>query len=339
MAHIVCTGMKRGAAVAIPILFLIAGCGSSRQEMMAKGQLERARSVYSQARTDRDVQTYAPVPLTDAGKALGAAEQAWCANKKEHLGYIAEKKSRIAVAVAEGKVAEREIDRLNQETAKLMAEKCAQELRLSRKEAEQAKSWAAAEAEKAKEALREAEQAKSWAAAEAEKAKEARREAEQARSVARAEAEKAERIKAEADQLMKELSDLQAKQTERGILIRMTDVLFETGKSNLSLEVMRSVDKLTEFLEKHPNRYVLIEGHTDSIGGDELNLALSQKRADAVKERLVAKGVAEKRTTTRGYGKKYPLASNETPAGRQQNRRVEVIILNEGVKPESQLRD
>lgn len=318
MAHIVCTGMKRGAAVAIPILFLIAGCGSSRQEMMAKGQLERARSVYSQARTDRDVQTYAPVPLTDAGKALGAAEQAWCANKKEHLGYIAEKKSRIAVAVAEGKVAEREIDRLNQETAELMAEKCAQELRLSRKEAEQAKSWAAAEAEKAKEA---------------------RREAEQARSVARAEAEKAERIKAEADQLMKELSDLQAKQTERGILIRMTDVLFETGKSNLSLEVMRSVDKLTEFLEKHPNRYVLIEGHTDSIGGDELNLALSQKRADAVKERLVAKGVAEKRTTTRGYGKKYPLASNETPAGRQQNRRVEVIILNEGVKPESQLRD
>ena len=318
MAHIVCTGMKRGAAVAIPILFLIAGCGSSRQEMMAKGQLERARSVYSQARTDRDVQTYAPVPLTDAGKALGAAEQAWCANKKEHLGYIAEKKSRIAVAVAEGKVAEREIDRLNQETAELMAQKCAQELRLSRKEAEQAKSWAAAEAEKAKEA---------------------RREAEQARSVARAEAEKAERIKAEADQLMKELSDLQAKQTERGILIRMTDVLFETGKSNLSLEVMRSVDKLTEFLEKHPNRYVLIEGHTDSIGGDELNLALSQKRADAVKERLVAKGVAEKRTTTRGYGKKYPLASNETPAGRQQNRRVEVIILNEGVKPESQLRD
>lgn len=318
MAHIVCTGMKRGAAVAIPILFLIAGCGSSRQEMMAKGQLERARSVYSQARTDRDVQTYAPVPLTDAGKALGAAEQAWCANKKEHLGYIAEKKSRIAVAVAEGKVAEREIDRLNQETAELMAEKCAQELRLSRKEAEQAKSWAAAEAEKAKEA---------------------RREAEQARSVARAEAEKAERIKAEADQLMKELSDLQAKQTERGILIRMTDVLFETGKSNLSLEVMRSVDKLTEFLEKHPNRYVLIEGHTDSIGGDELNLALSQKRADAVKERLVAKEVAEKRITTRGYGKKYPLASNETPAGRQQNRRVEVIILNEGVKPESQLRD
>jgi len=87
------------------------------------------------------------------------------------------------------------------------------------------------------------------------------------------------------------------------------------------------------------NRHVLIEGHTDSIGGDELNLALSQKRADAVKERLVAKGVAEERITTRGYGKKYPLASNETPAGRQQNRRVEVIILNEGVKPESQLRD
>jgi len=101
---------------------------------------------------------------------------------------------------------------------------------------------------------------------------------------------------------------------------------------------MRSVDKLVEFLKKYTNRNVLIEGHTDSVGSDEFNLTLSQKRADSLKEALTGKGIEERRITTVGYGKKYPVASNDTAAGKQQNRRVEVSILNEGVKPETQFR-
>jgi len=139
--------------------------------------------------------------------------------------------------------------------------------------------------------------------------------------------------------MRKELSDLKIRKSECGILFRMPDALFDTGKSNLPPEAIRTVDRLVEFIGNHSNRNVLIEGHTDSIGGDELNLTLSQKRADAVKERLVAKGVAEERITTKGYGKKYPLASNETPAGRQRNRRAELIILYEDMKPESQFRE
>ena len=84
---------------------------------------------------------------------------------------------------------------------------------------------------------------------------------------------------------------------------------------------------------------MLIEGHTDSTGSDELNMTLSQKRADAVKEALTGKGVSADRITTKGYGKKYPVASNDSPAGRSQNRRVEIIILNEGVKAETQFRE
>jgi outer membrane protein OmpA-like peptidoglycan-associated protein len=83
----------------------------------------------------------------------------------------------------------------------------------------------------------------------------------------------------------------------------------------------------------------LIEGHTDSVGSDEYNLDLSKKRAEAVKNALVAKGVGEERITPKGYGKKYPVASNKTSDGRQLNRRVEVVILNEGVKPETQFRE
>jgi outer membrane protein OmpA-like peptidoglycan-associated protein len=80
------------------------------------------------------------------------------------------------------------------------------------------------------------------------------------------------------------------------------------------------------------------EGHTDSVGSEEFNLALSQRRADAVKEVLTAKGVSPERILTKGYGKQFPVASNDTESGRQLNRRVEVLILNEGVDPETMVR-
>jgi outer membrane protein OmpA-like peptidoglycan-associated protein len=83
---------------------------------------------------------------------------------------------------------------------------------------------------------------------------------------------------------------------------------------------------------------LLVEGHTDSVGKDDYNLALSQKRADSVKANLVAEGIEVGRITTVGYGKKFPLASNDTKAGKSQNRRMEVIILNEGVKAETRFR-
>jgi len=206
---------------------------------------------------------------------------------------------------------------MGRETSDLNAEKKTQEARI---------------------AMKQAEEAKAAATAEAERAARAKAEAEQARQAAAAEAERAARAKAEADQLMKEMADLKAKQTERGIVLTMGEVLFATGKSELSAAARQSVNKLADFLQKHPDRNVLIEGHTDSTGSDELNMSLSQKRADAVKEALTGKRVDPRRITAKGYGKKYPVASNDTSAGRSQNRRVEVIILNEGVKPETQFR-
>ena len=115
-------------------------------------------------------------------------------------------------------------------------------------------------------------------------------------------------------------------------------MLFATGKADLSANANKSVAKLAEFLKKNPNRDVLIEGHTDSVGKDDYNLVLSRKRADSVKYKLMADGIEAGRITTVGYGKKFPMASNDTKAGKAQNRRVEVIILNEGVKAESQMR-
>ena len=348
MHSIIDGSMKKKLGLCLGAIFavlLLGGCAPSQQDIIAKDRLDRARSAYSQVKADRNVEAFAPLPFAEAGKALQAAEQAKNSEEKEQLAYLAEKRAQIAAAVAEGRMAERDNDRLSKETADIIAQKRTQEARVAQKEAEQAKLLAMAETEKAVKAKAEAEQARMAAQAESEKAARAKaeaeartREAEQARMATRAESEKAAKAKAEVDQLMRALSDLKAKQTERGIVLTIGDVLFATGKADLSSDAMRSVDKLVEFLQKNPNRNVLIEGHTDSVGSDEFNLPLSQKRADSVQEALTGKGTGQERITAKGYGKKYPVASNETASGKQQNRRVEVIILNEGVKPETQFR-
>ena len=327
------------------LILLLGGCAPSQQEIVAKDRLEKARTAYSQIKADRNVEAFAPLPFAEAGKSLQAAEQAKNTGEKEQLAYLAEKRAQIAASVAAGRMAERDSDRLSRETADMIAQKRTQEARIAQREAEQARLLAMAEGERAAKAKTEAEQARIAAQAESERAVRAKaeaeektREAEQARLAARAESEKAAKAKAEADQLTKELSDLKAKQTERGIILTIGDVLFATDKADLSPDAMRSVDKLVEFLQKYTNRNVLIEGHTDSVGSDEYNLTLSQKRADSLKDALTGKGIAGERITTVGYGKKFPVASNDTVAGRQQDRRVEVSILNEGVKPETQFR-
>jgi OOP family OmpA-OmpF porin len=335
------TSMMKGLRIIIPfslVILTLAGCGSSAQENIARDRLKSARATYAQAKANPDVEAYAPVALIDAGKALQAAEQARDYTTMEHRAYLAEKKSQIAVTLAEGKMAEREAERLRREEAEILIQKREREAELAKKEAERAKWLALEKATEAEKAKMEAEER----AREVEKARdeaEARfREAEAARRAALAEATKARRAKAEVEQLMKELSDLKAQQTERGIVLTIGDVLFATGKADLSPDAIRNVDKLADFLQAHPKRNVLIEGHTDNVGSDEFNLTLSQDRADAVEEQLLARGIDPGRITTKGYGKKYPIATNDTPAGRQQNRRVEVIILNEGVQPETQFR-
>lgn len=380
MTFITLKSMNRGLGILTPLIlliFLMAGCGPSLQEIRARNQLESARRLYGQAKADPNVATYAPDALSEAGKAMQTAEQAKDLAEKnnaqndykelEHRAYLSGKKSQIALTITEEKVREKEIEVLNKEKTEILLQKREQELRLAQKETGQARAMALSEAEKAERArmesearAREAEQARLLASAEsaekerasreaatkAQEAEQARmqaearaREAERARMEAAAKAEEAEKAKAEVDELLNQLSDLKAKQTERGIVLTMGDVLFAFDKATLSPEAFRNVDKLVDFLQKHPNRSVLIEGHTDSVGSDEYNLNLSEKRADAVKNALVSKGVGEKRITPKGYGKKYPVASNNTSDGRQLNRRVEVVVLNEGVKPETQFRE
>jgi len=123
-----------------------------------------------------------------------------------------------------------------------------------------------------------------------------------------------------------EITNLQAKQTNRGMVMTLSDVLFDTGRATLKPGADRDLDRLAQALKDNPNTRVIIEGHTDSVGGDEYNMQLSDRRAEAVANALQMRGVPADRYEVKGLGKAFPVASNDTPAGRQQNRRVEIVF-------------
>jgi outer membrane protein OmpA-like peptidoglycan-associated protein len=156
----------------------------------------------------------------------------------------------------------------------------------------------------------------------------ARREAEQARDQAdqaRAQAQSAEQ---RAAQLQAEMAQLQAHRTDRGYVLSLGDVLFDTGKAGLKPGAEAALARLATFLASHPDERVEIDGNTDNTGSAELNQQLSQARADAVRDALLQQGVADSRIVTRGLGESMPVATNATPAGRQQNRRVDVVFIH-----------
>ncbi len=130
-------------------------------------------------------------------------------------------------------------------------------------------------------------------------------------------------------QLESQLNKLNAKQTDRGLVITLGDVLFDTNRAQLKSGGVREVQKLADALKQNPQRTVFIEGFTDSTGTESRNQELSEQRAMAVRDTLLGMGVASNRITTSGYGKSFPVASNNTEAGRQLNRRVEIIISDE----------
>ncbi len=195
-------------------------------------------------------------------------------------------------------------------------------------QASQADSERAA-AERAKAEADEARRRAQAASAEAQAQQQAAQaETEKARQAAAQAAAQAEQEKAQLrEQLRSQLNlILETRETARGLIINMSDVLFDTGQYTLKPGAREKLAKISGIILAHPGLKLQIEGHTDSVGGDEYNQKLSEQRANAVREYLVTQGVSGDSITAQGFGKTSPVASNDTAAGRQQNRRVELVV-------------
>jgi outer membrane protein OmpA-like peptidoglycan-associated protein len=183
---------------------------------------------------------------------------------------------------------------------------------------------------------------------QADQAQAAKAQADDARAQAEAEAAEAKAKAAEADKsaqsaeavrekLKQQLNSVLAtSETARGLIVNMSDVLFDTGKYTLKPTTQISLAKVSGILQAYPGLKVQVEGYTDSVGSDEFNQTLSDKRAETVKNFLVAQGVPPNNITSQGFGKNSPVADNSTPSGRMQNRRVNMVVSGDAIGIESQ---
>ena len=253
--------------------------------------LDEATEKFDSASGDSTIVMFAPVALKEAEEELQLSRELWEA--KEDKVYV-DHHAYMAIqktAIAQETAA---MNAAQNEIGRAESERQQVLLEIRRSDAERAE-------ERARLALEEAQR-------EREAAEEARREARE---------------------LANRVDELEASQTERGLVLTLGDVLFDFDEATLSPGGMRSVRELASFLDEYPERNVLIEGYTDNIGAEAYNLTLSERRADAVKDELLEQGIVQDRIQTRGYGVEYPVTSNATEAGRQQNRRVEVIISDQ----------
>lgn len=156
-----------------------------------------------------------------------------------------------------------------------------------------------------------------------------KRQSEAAQQQSAAMAKEARDAQSRSAQLEAQLKDLNAKQTKRGMVVTIGDVLFDTNRAELKAGALRSVDQLAAFFRDNPKRNALIEGFTDSMGSDSANQVLSELRALAVRDALVERGIDGRRVAVQGFGEAYPVASNDIPGGRQLNRRVEIILSDD----------
>jgi outer membrane protein OmpA-like peptidoglycan-associated protein len=287
------------SACLIAMAGLFAACSSVPP---ANTALDQARDRYAAAQSDSQVTSLAAEELKQAGKSLSVAEQASIDQDPDatvdHLAYMTLQRVVIAEETASGRAAQAV-------TAGAAAERERMRLALRTGEANRARADLAESQQR--NASMTAAQAEASAAAEREQALKDARVAE----------------------LEAQLLALNAKQTERGMVLTLGDVLFDTGLAQIRAEGSRNMVKLAEFLKRYPEARASIEGHTDSVGSANSNYSLAQRRADSVRSALIGLGVPTASMSTRAHGPDVPVATNETAAGRQMNRRVEIVFAND----------
>jgi outer membrane protein OmpA-like peptidoglycan-associated protein len=262
---------------------------------------DEARAKLTRLQADPNLGNLAPVAMRQAAEAVQSAEEP---QTDRDLGiyrvYIADRQVEIARELAETSYAERQ-------RAVIVAAREAARLAVRTQQLDDSQR-----------ATDQARLATDQARGDALAANQAANDAQAAASL----------IAAQSLELQQQIAMLQARVTDRGLVLTLGDVLFTTGQADLQAGATGHLARLVTFLNKYPSRSVEIDGYTDSVGTQEYNMGLSQRRADAVQSFLVSQGIDASRVTSQGKGEEDPVANNDSASGRQRNRRVEVVISN-----------
>lgn len=299
----------------------------------AAQQLQSAEDLYRQKRDKKTV-------VAAARDAVQTSEEARVIAVKQHAEEVAQAKAAADKAAAEAREAKARQDAADEAKRRADAEQARQAAEAAKADAERLKAEAEKSAADAAKAKEEAEKARAAALADQQAALEQKKVAETEAANAKAAAEKASAAAAKAEsekaelraQLLAQLNAvLQTNDSARGLIVNMSDVLFDTGSYTLRPAAREKLAKISGIVLAHPGLTLQIEGHTDSVGGDDFNQRLSEQRAGSVLDYLAEQGVAASAMTSRGFGKTQPIAPNDTAEGRQKNRRVELVVNGEAI--------
>ena len=298
-------------------LSLLAACGTVAERPVA---LQQAQRQHEQAQADPRVAQHAAEELRQARLALQRAEQAHRDDQPrtdvDHLAYLASQRVALAQAAAEHRVALAQSAGAGAERDRMLM------------------TQRTLEAERAERALVQSQlqgQRKDQQLAQADR--DAAAMAAQADRDALASASRDASKQAQIGDLEQQLRELDARKTERGHVLTLGDMLFDSGQATLQSGGQARIARLAAFMKRYPTQRADIDGYTDSQGSAESNLALSDRRAGAVMRALVEQGVSADRLSPRGQGEAQPVASNDNAAGRQANRRVEVVFPLQSAAP------
>lgn len=294
-----------GVVIAAAGAFL-AGCASTPR---SNPELARARNAVetlaSQPRAEQNAASDLTAARGDLHRAESALRQGRPRTEVDQLAYLALRHAQAGQARVDAADSQAQIASATEERQRLLLE---------------------AQKHRAMVAQQQAQSARQQMQSAREQAQQARSQAQQAQSQAQVAQQQLAGERRQFKQLQQQ--QLGAHQTDQGMVVTLSNVLFSTGKATLQPGAHLQIDRLASYLRDHPSQRVLIEGNTDSTGSASTNQQLSSTRAQAVAQALELRGVTPGQYRTLGLGEAYPVASNDTAAGRQQNRRVDIVFSN-----------
>lgn len=294
------SGQGKALIAATVASLLVAACATAPSKPAGAAE---ARAKLTQLQSNPELATRVPVAMKDAETAVRTAEMPQAdIELARHSVYMADRKVEIAASQARSALAEEQRTKLSEQRDKSRLDARTREADLASNQLTAARGEIAEQKREADATRVETDAARLQAAAEATK---------------------------QSTELQRQLDEMHAKATDRGMVLTLGDVLFATGKADLKSGATGNLNKLVSFLNQYPDRTAMIEGYTDNVGSDDYNLGLSQRRADAVKAYLTGQGIGSVRLSSDGKGESSPATNNDSAEGRQQNRRVEIIIVNQ----------